>query len=431
MRQFVAPCGEEIVICRTERRSGVEYGKKCRCPTPKRRFGTASDPPMHRLGFIPLSLLCLTTLASGAWAQNVEEAIARANRLQRSGDYGAALAAYREAADLAPERLDIHSNLAMAHLRLGQPQQAVPILRRVRQAAPEHVGAAFTLGLALFQAGQHPEAESELAWVLERQPANGHALHLYGLCLLQQGDLEGGIRALEDVVAAAAATREAYYTLASAYIRAGRVEKAAALVEDRMNSDESAEALLIRGSVRLAQKAYGPALSLFERARAGSAELQTLHSQMGVALLYTGDHGRAAREFEAELAKNPTDFNANAFLGWLYQQRGDTAKALDLLRNALGSNEFDTGVRYLLAQVHVSLREWTVAEGLLERVIDAQPEFVPAHVMLARVYAKLKRVDSFRREQSIIKDLNARQQQRDLQGVDHLYDGTVLSLPQR
>ena len=386
---------------------------------------------MHRLGFIPLSLLCLTTLASGARAQSVDEAVARAASLQQTGDYQGALAAYREAAALAPGRLDIHSNLAMAHLRLGQPQLAIPALRRVRRDAPEHVGTAYTLGLALFQAGQHAESGIELAWVLERQPANGPARHLYALCLLQQGDLEGGIQALEEVVAADAANRKALYTLASAYVRAGRIGAAAAVVEDRILPDDSAEALLIRGSVRLAQKAYGPALAFFERAGAGSAELQTLHSQMGVALLYTGDHGRAAREFEAELASNPVDFNANAFLGWLYQQRGDTGRALTLLRTALESNEFDAGVRYLLAQVHVSLKDWSAAEALLERVIEAQPAFVPAHVMLARVYAKLRRVDSFRKEQSIIKELNARQQERDLRGVDHLYDGTVLSLPQR
>ena len=386
---------------------------------------------MHRPGFIPLSLLCLMTLAGAAPAQSVDEAVARAAGLQRAGDYRGALAAYREAAELAPERMDIHSNLAMAYLRLGEPQSAIPALRKVRRAAPEHVGTAYTLGLALFQAGQFTDAESELDWVLERQPANGHARHLYGLCLLQQGDLGRGIQALEDVVAVDAANRKALYTLTSAYVRAGQVEAAAALVADRLSSDDAPESLLIRGSVRLAQKAYGPALALFERASDGSAQLQTLHSQMGVALLYTGDHGRAAGEFEAELASNPSDFNANAFLGWLHQQRGDTARALTLLRAALESNEFDAGVRYLLAQVHVSLGEWTAAEALLEQVIEAQPEFVPAHVMLARVYAKLKRVDSFRKEQAIIEDLNSRQQERDLQGVDHLYDGMVLSLPQR
>ena len=50
--------------------------------------------------------------------------------------------------------------------------------------------------------------------------------------------------------------------------------------------------------------------------------------------------------------------------------------------------------------------------------------------MLARAYAKLKRTDLFRKQQEIIAELNAQQQERDLQGVDQLYDGRVLSMPQ-
>ena len=152
---------------------------------------------------------------------------------------------------------------------------------------------------------------------------------------------------------------------------------------------------------------------------------------MGVALLYAGRRERAAAEFRAELAIHPDDFNANAFLGWLLQQDGESARALELLERAYALNESDAGVQYLLAQVHSAQGSWSDAEALLRRVVEAQPDFTPAHVMLARAYAKLKRNDQFRRQQEIIKQLNARQQERDLQGVDQLYDGTVLSMPQR
>ncbi len=373
----------------------------------------------------------MAALPGLAPAESVDEAFARGARLQQAGDTQGALAAYSQAAALGPSRLDIQSNLALAYLRLGQAKLAIPALRKVRTAAPAHVGTAYTLGLALFQAGRFAESERELAWVLDRQPAHSQALHLYGLCLLGQDQLDRGIEVLERVVAADSANRQALYTLGSAYVRAGGIKKAAALVEERLHADDSPEALLIRGSVRLAQKAYNSALALFQRAHAHSANLQTLHSQLGVTLIYTGDHERAVREFEAELAINPADFNANAFLGWLMQQRGDSRRALELLEAALRQDEFDTGVQYLLAQVQVALQNWTEAESLLELVVEAQPEFAPAHVMLARVYAKLKRRDSFLRERAIIERLNAEQQERDLQGVDHLYDGTVLTLPQR
>ena len=376
-------------------------------------------------------ILCAAALCCVAAAQTADEALANGARLQQRGDLEGAIAAFRQALELAPDRIDALSNLSLAYLQSGQPSQALPGLRRAREALPEHAGIAYFLGLAYFQTERHAEARELLAWVLNRQPANHQALHLFGLCLFKLGDLEDGIRALERVVASDPNNRQAVYTLGSAYIKAGRAESAQALVSERLRDDETPEALLIKGSLHLARKQFREALALLQRARSGNARLPTLHSQVGVALLYAGRREQAAAEFRAELAINPGDFNANAFLGWLVQQDGETARALDLLERAYSLNESDAGVQYLLAQAHSARGSWSDAETLLRRVVEAQPTFTPAHVMLARAYAKLKRRDQFRRQQEIIKQLNARQQERDLQGVDQLYDGAVLSMPQR
>ncbi len=341
------------------------------------------------------------------------------------------MAAFREAVALAPERLDALTKLSIAYLRIGQPAQAIPGLRKAQQAAPQHPGIGYFLGLALFQSSRFAEARAELSAVLERQPSNSQALHLYGLCLLKLDELERGIQVLEEVVQSAPGNRQALYTLGSAYIKTGQADRAGELVSNRLQDDETPEALLIKGSLHLANKQYGDALALLERAGRGSEALPMVHSQIGVALLYEGRRERAAEAFRTELAGNPLDFNANAFLGWLLQQNGEAEQALQLLQTAHGLNESDTGVQYLLAQAHSSRGSWSEVETLLKEVIQAQPAFIPAHVMLARAYAKLKRTELFRRQQAIIKQLNEQQQERDLLGVDHLYDGTVLSMPKR
>ena len=360
-----------------------------------------------------------------------DKALARGASLQREGDLEGAVAAFREAVESAPQRVDAISSLAVAYLHMGRPSEAIPGLRRAREAAPQHQGMAYFLGLAYFQVERYQEAREQLAWVIERQPDNSQARHLHGLCLLKLGDLELGIQALERVVGSDPYNRQALCTLGSAYIKAGLVDRAEALVRQRLRDDETPEALLIKGSVHLAKKDYRTALAILERARLGDAALPMLHSQTGVALLYEGRRERAAEEFRAELAINPRDFNANAFLGWLVQQDGESEQALELLQAAYAQNEADTGVQYLLAQVHSSRGSWRESEALLEEVVKAQPGFIPARVMLARAYAKLKRTERFRQERAIIDKLNAQQQERDLQGVDQLYDGSVLSMPKR
>ncbi len=394
--------------------------------------GPTCESPVRFRILRALSALCAALAAlSAAQPQAADDALALGARLQSEGKLELAAEAYERALQLAPGRVDAISNLAVARLGLGQPERAIQGLRRAREAVPGHSGVAYYLGLALFQSGRLAEAREELAWVLERQPSNNQALHLYGLCLLKLGEMSQGISVLEKVLAAAPANRQASYTLGSAYIKAGRVERAEQLAERHLAEDESAEAQLVRGSLHIASKEYAEALRSLERAAAGGADLPTLRSQTGVALLYAGQRDRAAREFEAELARNPADFNANALLGWLVHQDGDPDRALDLLGTAYDLNRDDTGVKYLLAQAHSGKGNWPEARALLEQVVEAQPEFAPAHVMLARAYAKLQRTDLFRERQRIIRTLNAAQQQRDLQGVDHLYEGRVLPMPGR
>ena len=364
-------------------------------------------------------------------AQDVDEALARGSRLERSGDLQGAVQAFEQAVRIAPSRMDALSSLSVAYLRQGRVADAIAGLRKARTAAPEHPGVAYFLGLAYFQFGQYGSASRELEWVLERQPSNQQALHLHGLCLLKLNRLAPGIAKLESVLRTDPANRQAAFTLCSAYIKTGQVARAAALVDRYLKDDEGPEALLIKGSVQLARRQYREALATLERAKASGRGLPTLHSQIGVALLYEGRRDSAEEEFRAELATNRDDYNANAFLGWLVQQDGDTESALELLRSAYSLNENDIGVQYLLAQVQSSRGQWAEAEALLEQVVEAQPAFTPAHVMLARAYAKLKRTDKFRRQQGIIAELNARQQERDLQGVNQLYEGQVLAMPRQ
>ncbi len=393
--------------------------------------GAAKRMRFFKPGLLLASLFCFWAAAFPTAAQTAGDAVARGVRLQRQGDLRGAMAAYEQALKLAPGRLDALSNLSVVYLHLGRPEDALPGLQRAREAAPQHLGVAYSLGLAYFQTGRHEAAEQELARVVARQPANAKALHLHALCLLKLNEIERGAAALEKVLEAEPGNRQAAYTLGSVYIKAGRLQEADDLAAKRLKNDESPEALLIRGSAYLAKRKYREALKLLDKAREAAPHIPLLHSQIGVAMLYEGDRDRARNAFLAELAINADDFNANAFLGWLYQQEGDSERALQLLQTAYNLDRSGAGVRYLLAQTHHSLGNWKESEPLLEKVVERYPDFIPAHVMLARVYAKLRRVEEFREERKIIAKLNAEQQEKDLRGVDGFYDGAVLSMPGR
>ena len=391
-------------------------------------IGEFADVVSGRIACLCLAGALLGTLQP-ALTQTAEDAFTKGVRLQQEGDLEGAGRAFQDALKAAPQRVDALSNLALIHLKLGRPEEAVANLERARAAAPRHPGIPYFLGLAYFQSGRFVEAEKQLSGVIAAQPGDAKARHLHGLCLLKLQKLDAGIAALEKVIAADPSNRSAAYTLGSAYISVGRVDAADRLVKQSLAADQSPQARLIAGSVQLAKKDYQGALRTLQQAAQANSKLPLLHSQLGVALLHAGYSERAMKHFESELTISPNDYNANAFLGWLNQQDGESDRAEKLLRRAYALKQSDNGVRYLLAQVHHSRGEWAPAGELLEQVVETQPDFMPAHVMLARVYAKLKRREDFRRARQIIKQLTAKQQEKDLKGVDHLYDGSALNLP--
>ena len=148
------------------------------------------------------------------------------------------------------------------------------------------------------------------------------------------------------------------------------------------------EAMLIKGSCIWRRRTTRELWRLSSTSEAAARSYRCCTRRRGGAAV-RGSQGTRSGTIRAELAINPRDFNANAFLGWLVQQDGESDRALELLQAAYDQNEDDTGVQYLLAQVHSSRGSWREAESLLEEVIKVQPGFIPAHVMLARAYAKL------------------------------------------
>ena len=217
-----------------------------------------------------IACLCLAGALLGtlqpALTQTAEDAFTRGVRLQQEGDLEGAGQAYQDALKAAPQRVDALSNLALMHLKLGRPEEAVANLERARAAAPRHPGIPYFLGLAYFQSGRFGEAEKQLARVTAAQPGNAKARHLHGLCLLKLKKLDAGIAALEKVIAAEPSNRSAAYTLGSAYISVGRVDAADRLVNEVLSGDQSPQARLIAGSVQLAKKDYQGALRTLREA---------------------------------------------------------------------------------------------------------------------------------------------------------------------
>jgi tetratricopeptide (TPR) repeat protein len=92
------------------------------------------------------------------------------NHLQREGRLREAIAAYQNALAIDPQNADIQNNVASAHYKLREFEQAVRYLEQVVKAQPNHSRAHTTLGLAREEIGDIEGARAAYETAVEVAP---------------------------------------------------------------------------------------------------------------------------------------------------------------------------------------------------------------------------------------------------------------------
>ena len=145
--------------------------------------------------------------------------------------------------------------------------------------------------------------------------------------------------------------------LGMAYLHEKEMEKGGVLVDRILKRGDSAEAHLMMGMAKRGAQDLAGGLEELGRRSSLNPELPGVHALYGRALLETGNRDRAQAEFEAELARNPLDFDAHLYLGVLLKEDAKFDEALAHFERALGVRPGDPGVRYQMVTIYVSRGE--------------------------------------------------------------------------
>jgi tetratricopeptide (TPR) repeat protein len=351
----------------------------------------------------------------------------RGIQLHQAGHLEAARREYEQALKLDPRRPEVLANIALTFRQQADYPQAIQYYQKALALDPRQNDIRYQLAVAYFGIQEFDRARDELTRVAIAQPNNYQAHHLLAICFLKLNQTSEGIRELEEVCKAQPANLSAVYTLTSAYITANELDRAETLVDLRLNHADTAEAHLIVGSYYNARKDFHKSLQELQVAKHMDPQLTGVDSLIGCALLYAGRRAKALESFENELRRNPEDFNANAYLGWLYRQDGRIAQATILLNKASRMNPDNADVLYQLALLAKSQREFEQAVDLLKRVISLKSEFLPAHMTLAQVYSRLQLNEEAQQEQAVVDRLQAEGKNQPTAVDRDLYE--VLSKP--
>jgi tetratricopeptide (TPR) repeat protein len=334
------------------------------------------------------------------------DAYARAVALQQAGDREGAAAAYRELLQVQPSHVAARSNLGVVLAQLGRYEEAIEAYRAALAVDPKQQKVRLNLGIALYKAARYGDAVTELAAVRTAEPDNLQARYLEADCHLRMGEPKAVIALLAPIEPAHQDDLALAYMLGLAYFQEKDVAKGGVLVDRILKRGESAEAHLMMAMAKRGAQDLAGGLEELVKAVALNPELPGVHSLYGRALLETGNRDKARAEFEAEIARNPLDFDAQLYLGVLLKEEQAFDEAMAHFERALGVRPGDPGVRYQIVTIYVSRGETEKALPLLEGIVKEAPEFLEAHVTLATVYYRLKRREDGDRERAIVDRLN-------------------------
>jgi tetratricopeptide (TPR) repeat protein len=261
--------------------------------------------------------------------------------------------------------------------------------KKILTSFPADPRAQTFLALATAGAGACPEAEPRLKQQLESN-SDAQLRRLAGLgltqCLIARKDFDAAVSVLARLQHDFPKDADVLYESARLHMRAWNE----AVLHMYQEAPSSFRVNQLSAEVFETQGRYGEAIAEYRKAIEKNRDALNLHFRLGRALLLES-HSQAAleqaqKEFEAELALNPSDAAAEYQIGQILiaRQNGDQAASHFAKAVAL-SPDFPEAL-VALGKTHLNAKRYSEAIPLLERAVRAQPNLESAHYALMLAY---------------------------------------------
>jgi Flp pilus assembly protein TadD len=331
--------------------------------------------------------------------------------LSGAGDFEKANARFRQALQADPAFLPSLSNLAINEFVLGQKDEAKADLETILKKNPDDEGAHVYLGEIAFGAKQCGEAaahyekgrakvypvilhyaeclletgrKEDLSAVLRAIPeedtekqtqagillgksgayleaapyfgrARAHASDPYTaaydqtLMLIRGGDYQGAIQLSSELFTAGLRRAELYNLVSEAFLKTGQVEKAYSALKSAIALEPEAEDNYgDLAGICLDQANYQLGLEVVDEGLKHLPDSYRLHLQRGQILAQKGLSEESERELETASRLAPSESAPYVALGFAWIQRGETVKAVEVLRARVKANPNDFVLSYML-----------------------------------------------------------------------------------
>jgi len=342
----------------------------------------------------------------------VEQMFQRAVDAQQSGDFEAAVRAYRALLQRDPGLTDARANLAAALVHLGRFDEAIAEYQSALKQDPSNDAIRLNLSLAFYKKGDYKTASQELERLYGKDPANARIATLLADCYSRLGNDPKAISILEPIESKHPGDLDLEYVLGSALVRGGKSSQGVPLLEHVASQGKSADAYLLAGGALLKMDERDRALADLQTAVQLNPNLPGVYTQLGIAKEASGDTAGAEEDLRKAIQQKPNDFEATVHLGGVLYSRRDLDNARIYIEKALSLRPDSTFAKYEMALLKSATGQVEAAVSDLETIEHSDPNWLDPHVRLAALYYKVNRPADGQRERDIVDKLTAEQQKQ-------------------
>lgn len=373
----------------------------------------------------------------------------------RKDEIAKALLAYRQGLVLDQNNVEASQDYAFLLMKSGQFRESIEPLLTVKRAKISDPAVRFALVNLYFKCGLENEGQREVDEFLSSGLARFRETVTLSRVLSENGEFARAKVVLEQAVTASPDSAEAHHELGLLLAKGGKLaESAKELGRAAELAPSVTDYALDNAAVLLLAKRYLDAASFLLSLKGRLSRLPDYHYKLGLAYYGMRDYRQARSALETVAQLEPQHDLAQYYLGNCYNAAGDLPKAerhyrtaihlnpnkasyygslgallvqsenehraegATYLLRALELNPKDVYSKFELALYHEGNADRHTAQLLLEEVIAQEPEFVRAHVALARVFFRQGMKERGEREKEIIAGLEADGQGKDIWPAD-------------
>lgn len=308
----------------------------------------------------------------------------RAAQALTHGNYPEAEQGFQAVLRVQPQNVGALANLATVYSRTGRAGKAIATYQRALKLSPKDSAILLNLGIAYLRQEAHQRALPLFDRVVALDPKNDQARQLRAVCRLYTGQLTEAIQDLEAFRKTHEPDPQVLFLLGFAYLKTNDPDRAKPVFEQMFSIIPPAQGQLLLGRACYEAALFDRAEESYLAARKLQPDLPGLHLELGKLYISQRRTDGAVRELTEVIRQNPSDGEANYFLGALLIQGGKAAEGLPYLNRALEQKPDTWSTLFYLGKAKLRLGQHDAAISLLERAAQLNPDESSIYYQLGR-----------------------------------------------